>query len=182
MINKADLYLDAINRKCECSKFTGNHRSKELYKHIAFLGVKFILASYCKDADYKAMMQRFTMTEYVKGCMSMLTPKEFMQLFPITKTYNGAKNECKDYFSTMEFIHTLEQDEPIGDRKALESFLWGYWNWDINLFVAETYSLLTNLMNMRGKAGPLDKVMEDMPTFEIDDIHDVNLTHLRVVK
>lgn len=176
----AKLYIKAIIRLSERQMFEGREHYKEFMKRYITLGVKYFLASYgC--SDYTAMMARFNISEYIKAYMAQLTPKEFMQLFPINKTYDGAKNERKDYFSTMEFIRSLEQDKPIGGSKALESFLWEYWNWDINMFVAETYGLLNDIMNMRGQAGPLDKVMEDIPLLEISGTPASNLTHLHVV-
>jgi hypothetical protein len=58
--------------------------------------------------------------------MSQLTPREFMNIFPIDKTYDGERFECKDYFYTIKIVRALDQDAPIGDK--LDDLLWEYMN------------------------------------------------------
>lgn len=50
----------------------------------------------------------------------MLTPRQFMKIFPIEKRYSGHRDVTKDYFSTMEELKKIGMDTPIGAHtKAL---------------------------------------------------------------
>ena len=127
-------------------------------------GVKFINASRrtTDKTDVASAQRHFAFIEYIQILMSQLTPREFMQLFPIEKKYDGKKYECKDYFSTIDYIRKLDIDKPIGDKRALFDFLWEYQNWDIVEFTVEIFSSMDNLMHLQGKEGPIDKLIDDL--------------------
>ena len=55
-----------------------------------------------------------------------LTYKEFMQIFPIEKSYDGDKWECKDYFSTMDYLKDMDLDDVIGENAF--DLIWEYHN------------------------------------------------------
>ena len=61
--------------------------------------------------------------------MGTLKPKEFMELYPIPKEYDGHKYEIKDYFYTRDYIKGLEQENPIGTE--VFNLLWEYQNRDL---------------------------------------------------
>lgn len=58
--------------------------------------------------------------------MGQLTPYELAQMFPAEKRYDGEKYQCKDYFSSTEFLNSLE-DKPMGAEGAF-NFMWDYMN------------------------------------------------------
>lgn len=58
--------------------------------------------------------------------MGKLTPKEFMLVFPPTKTYNGNRFGSKDYYSTIRLLKEFRADEPLGDKAG--DFVFGYFN------------------------------------------------------
>lgn len=60
--------------------------------------------------DYQSM---FDTISIFKGILSLLTPNELLQTFPVTKRYDGAKYQCKDYFSTMDSLKGLDMDKPF---------------------------------------------------------------------
>lgn len=86
----------------------------------------------------------FDTVEMIKQNMALLTPAEFMNLFPLKKEYDGAKYGVKDYFTAREYIDKLDQDKPIGE--GIDSFLWEYWNTDITMFNVRCMAALSDLM------------------------------------
>ncbi|MVB11343.1 hypothetical protein CAFE_20560 [Caprobacter fermentans] len=133
-------------------------------KKIIVAGVKYINASRpTKDkADAEQAQGRMDLINCIQMFMARLTPKEFMQLFPIKKDYDGDRWGCKDYFYTMERIREMDQDKPIGGELELFNFLWDYWNWEIDEFLVESFSSMDALMHSKGKEGPMDMLMDGM--------------------
>ena len=142
----------------------GNAVEKRDTEKIIVSGVKYINASRPdKDkSDSESVQRRFAFIQSIDAFMCRITPKQFMQLFPLKKEYDGKRFECKDYFSAMEYIGNLDQDKPIGDGKKLFDFLWEYWNWDINEFFVEIFSTMDDLMHLQGKDGPTDKLIDGL--------------------
>jgi hypothetical protein len=67
--------------------------------------------------------------------MALLTPREFTNIFPIEKVYDGAKYETKDYFFTVQAIEKIGWDSVIDDD--IVEFLWDYTNIYVSLFLVE---------------------------------------------
>jgi hypothetical protein len=63
--------------------------------------------------DYHFM---FDTISIFKNILSLLTPTELLQTFPVTKRYDGKKYQCKDYFSTMEVFKELDMDKPFKEQ------------------------------------------------------------------
>lgn len=108
---------------------------------IAFCGIKYI----CSWRDVKRENKRlgveqqqtleeaqvtFQQIDAIFTVCGCLTLKNFVTTFPINKTYDGEKWECKDYFSTMEVLSKMDWDKPIG-RDELSELLWDYDNSDL---------------------------------------------------
>lgn len=105
------------------------------------------------EAEYN-----FQFAESIKAFMGSLTPKEFMTIFPIDKVYDGRKCGFKDYFSTMEYINTLEQDKPIGGE--IENFLWEYMNSTIHIFLVNLFGCVDDLRRLQGQPGMMEEFCE----------------------
>ena len=107
----------------------------------------------CGDADskYKIYYQS------ILSIMGAMTPREFMETFPVTKDFNGHKYGAKDYFSVMEGIKSqYPLDIPImfdGDdaHETMFMFLMNY----SNIHTDElTISIMMNISDMhRMKTG-----------------------------
>ena len=67
---------------------------------------------------------KFGLFELVNASISLLTPRELMQIFPPTKIYDGHKWQTKDYYSTIEAVSKWGIDKPIGTNVL--NFLWDY--------------------------------------------------------
>lgn len=78
-----------------------------------------------------------------------LTPNEILNLFPITKDFDGWKYECKDYFYTVEKLNEYNPDSPLGNR--LEDFLWDYVNDYTGDFIIDMMSTASDLRKFQGK-------------------------------
>jgi len=74
---------------------------------------------------------------YIEGLIGMieeLTPREFSQIFPIKKTYSGARYGEKDYFTTTDYIDSIGWDNRIPNGL---DFLTDYVNDDVRIIAAE---------------------------------------------
>lgn len=92
-----------------------------------------------------------------------LTPREFLRIFPLEKTYDGEKYECKDYFFSMEVINEYGIDRRI--ESAVE-FLFDYSNMITRKFLVHTTSVLDELMKEIGEKGFMDYFLEDLEDTE----------------
>ncbi|MCM1278485.1 MAG: hypothetical protein NC304_05880 [Robinsoniella sp.] len=101
----------------------------------------------------------------VCGC---LTLRNFVTTFPIDKTYDGAKWECKDYFSTMEVLSKMDWDKPIGKDELLE-LLWDYDNSDLRHAYVEFTTAMSAIYRAQTGKGIAETWCEDMeiPTYTV---------------
>ena len=57
---------------------------------------------------------KFRIYQPILSIMGKMTPREFIETFPITKDFRGHKYEMKDYFTVMECINAnYPMDKPI---------------------------------------------------------------------
>lgn len=154
--DKESLYLNAL-----CNKIA-EPDSPNKAKQISLLGVKYFNASRSTDKSQELLDAQLLLYHYIQTFMSQLTPREFMQIFPIEKDYDGDKSGCKDYFYTIKFIESIGFDAPIGMEKSLFRFLWEYHNWEIGVFVVCWISLLENAMIQQGIEPPIDKLFDSL--------------------
>ena len=91
--------------------------------------------------------------------IGILTPREFMRIFPIEKEYDGAKYEWKDYFYCMNYINEFGIDNKIGDKAP--DFLMEYWNWDINLYMVHWMGVVNRISMINGGKDIFLEFMEE---------------------
>lgn len=123
----------------------------EDYVPAIFLGVKSYATSQKDDESkhLKSLMSKHKSMKTLTNAMMLLTPRQFMNIFPITKTYDGAKYEIKDYFYVMDMINKKGIDTPIGDR--IIDFLWDYLNRDTNMFLVKLTGLTSDIAQANGQ-------------------------------
>ena len=80
--------------------------------------------------------------------MELLTFRQFVNLFPIEKRYDGEKYMCKDYFYVVEKLKKVDMDERIGDR--LQDLLWDYRNEQVNEFMINFLSAANRINKLNG--------------------------------
>jgi hypothetical protein len=105
-------------------------------KKFVFYGVTYI-QQLKKDEieDVEDLETILMLFQALEQAISKLTYREAMQMFPIIKDYSGHKFECKDYFSTMEYLQDKDLDMPIGDD--LDEFIWNYYNTKLMVFATK---------------------------------------------
>lgn len=89
--------------------------------------------------------------ESLLAVISLMTPREFIETFPVTKEFNGHKYGIKDYFSVMEEIrNNYPMDTPIMSNgedcsSTMLKFLMEYCNTYTDKL---TISIMLNIGNM----------------------------------
>lgn len=187
-------------------KLIADYPQSDIMK-IAFSGIKYI----CSLRDVRRESQRLG-TEYrqsleeaqatfqlidaiftVCGC---LTLRNFVTTFPIDKTYDGAKWECKDYFYTMDVLSKMDWDKPIG-RDELSELLWDYENTDLRHAYVEFTTAMSAIYRAQTGKGIAEKFFEErgVPVYTMDKetgimknnqtgdiIKPKKVSHLQIVK
>ena len=119
-----------------------------------------------KSENYEVLINRFQFVEVIKSLMMWLTPKRFVNIFPIKKTYNGKRYEIKDYFSTVQAINEHGWDELI---QAPTDFLWDFYNDEICEFMVNQMCLVSDIMRAHGQPGLLEQWAQEngVPIFRM---------------
>lgn len=129
---------------------------------VGLAGIKYICS--CRDVSrenvklgidepktLKQNQYRFQLIDSIFGVLGCLTLQNFVNTFPIDKTYDGEKWECKDYFFTMEVLSKMDWDKPIG-RDKLSELLWDYENEELrHAYIEFTTSASAILRAQTGK-------------------------------
>lgn len=162
-------YFMALNRllqKIEKCKNEQQTLDKETTIKLIFLSVKAFCAMKNDGLTMDEAEVRFNAMSDIMSYMALLTPTEFVQLFPIPKEYDGEKYCQKDYFSTMEMLKEYPVDEEIGEDKIME-FLMEYYNWDIIKFEVEKLSLMSYIRRLNGQKGVMEEFCSEngIPTY-----------------
>ncbi len=149
------LYLRAFAKVLKES-IASEAGERTLKLKVVFYGVKTIIHQ-PKSKSYKESVGEFQTISALKQVISELTLNEFMNLFPIKKDFKGYKYGIKDYFSTMEYVTTLDPNEPIRENALM--LLAEYMNDDIHRFFVKS---VTSLSDLRQHEGHIDMFEEYM--------------------
>lgn len=123
--------------------------------------------------DYKQSLEEsqvtFNLIDAIFTVMGYIKLKNLVITFPITKDFDGAKWECKDYFYTMDVLSKMDWDKPVG-RDNISDLLWDYQNDDLReAYVEFTCSMSAIYRSQTGK-GIAEQFCNDMgiPTYTIN--------------
>lgn len=147
---------------------------------IALCGIKYI----CSIRDIKRENDRlgtgyepsleeqqikFQLIDAIFTVCGYLTLRNFVTTFPIDKTYDGAKWECKDYFSTKEVLSKMDWDKPIG-RDELSELLWDYDNAELRHAYVEFTTTMSAIYRAQTGKGIAETWCDNMgiPTYTED--------------
>lgn len=131
-------------------------------KKLIFLGVKAFGGEYQKNHQRSKIHSCeeiewiYKRTNAVIKAIGLLTPKELVQLFPITKDFDGGKLGCKDYFWTADKIKAHSEDKPIGTKQDVADLLWDYVNKDTEWFFLNWDSSVMDLKTYCGEDAPYE--------------------------
>ena len=165
-------YLNSLLQAAEKNKELKieDYPQEDLMK-MACTGIKFI-CSLCnvrrenerlKTGYKQSLNESKALSQLIDAVFIMcghLKLKNFVTTFPISKEYDGAKWECKDYFYTMEVLSGMDWDKPIG-REELSELLWDYQNDDLrHAYIEYTCAMSAIFRSQTGK-GIAEKWCED---------------------
>lgn len=117
-------------------------RSKEETLKYVFYGVLYLGKRagkyHCRDKECFEIEARYKALKEIVTAAAELTPRDFLNLFPVDKKYDGEKYVWKDYFYTMRELQRFPMDEKIGDK--IIPFLEIYTNKHVFKFIV-SYSI-----------------------------------------
>lgn len=127
---------------------------------IIVAGVKYIALAKPDDhkQDYDWLTQALSVYMFTLGHMQDLTPAKLAEIFPATKTYDGDKYECKDYFYAKA---TLKKYTKFTNEFPSELFCWEYWNKDLGLFAVNAVMLIDALRALEGEPSIMEQFFEE---------------------
>lgn len=162
MVNKSEIYKRIFFTKVKEIVPKGDYVRDE-WKLLVFYGIK-----YFNCLDYRSTpsslgeaQERFELLDIIISFVGMLTPDEFMNIFPVTKKYDGWRCETKDYYSTMEHVNNLDRDELIIMQEEPLQFLYEYDNEDVFEFSVASMMEISNMRKWQGEKTPFEEFCEE---------------------
>src|SRR5699024_1205083 len=134
------------------------------HKKIIFWRVKTLGHGNQEYSNKENAEERLSLYRFVSDLIDRITPRQLINIFPITKDYDGHKYEMKDYFYAMDKCKEYGLDKPIGDSF---DFLWDYCNRDIGSFVVNYLSTLSDVTKRTTGQGLMETYLAEagIPTY-----------------
>ena len=138
-------YLDMAKKALNKIGITENITDRWALRQFAYCQARFLSLTSIEHKDephtlddYRFLFRGISAFE---GMLSLMTPTELLQTFPVTKRYDGAKYQCKDYFSAIESLKGLDMEKPFKEQGIdMMKILYDYQNrWIDNIVI---YSML----------------------------------------
>ena len=149
--------LEEWHKAYEKSKDT-----KSYIKKLIIYGIK-LMNTTIQDSEYispKDIEYNIKFADLIKNLMATISPKEFINLFPLDKNYNGDKYGMKDYFYSMEYIDKLDKNDPIGEN--IMEFLLEYQNSQITNFNLKVIKNISALRKFNGERSLAEEFADDV--------------------
>ena len=131
-----------------CKAFSDFDGSLEARRKIIYYTVKYFNVIDIELFTGEDLERLLTLRGGMMEVMSQITPADLITIFPISKTYDGAKYEMKDYYSAMEAVNAHGLHERFKTADNARELLWEYWNRDIRLYQVKLMSVISG-MNQR---------------------------------
>jgi len=112
---------------------------------------------------------KFQLIDAIFTILGCLTLRNFVTTFPITKDFDGAKWESKDYFFTMDVLSEMDWDKPIG-RDNISELLWDYMNDDLRHAYIEFTAAMSAIYRAQTGKGIAEQWCEEhgIGTYTVD--------------
>ena len=146
-------YIDSSDTMFELKRKHEDDFFKMLYLSIKLCG----LEDY-KILDGDEIEDEFQRIMIIEEMVGLMTPREFMRMFPIEKDYDGEKYQVKDYFYCIDYINEFGIDNHIGSNAS--DFLMEYWNWDVNEYMVYCMGLVNRMYKLHGGRDVLLELFE----------------------
>ena len=102
----------------------------------------------------------FNIIDALFGIIGRIMLKNLIKIFPIDKTYDGDKWDCKDYFFTMNVLKEKGLDNAVG-RDGVFDLMWDYMNKDLREFTVFFMSCMSAMYKKQTGVGIAEKFCED---------------------
>ena len=164
-------YYTALEKSCKGREGKICDLPQDELAKIGFAGIKYICTMRDVARENRRLgidegrtlaeeQVRFQVIDGIFTILGCLTLRNFVNTFPIDKTYDGEKWQCKDYFSTMEVLSTMGWDMPIG-RDELSELLWDYDNEDLRHAYIEFTTAMSAIYRAQTGKGIAEQFCED---------------------
>lgn len=147
---------------------------------VALCGVKYIKYAIEIDAinhgldstyqtPFEVKQNSFNLIDAIFGIIGRIKLKNLIKIFPIDKTYDGDKGDCKDYFFTMDVLKEKGLDNAVG-RDDVFDLMWDYMNKDLREFTVFYMSCMSAMYRQQTGVVIAEKFCEDngIGTYTID--------------
>ena len=170
-VNKCEIwhriFNDAMQKNLSINNSKNSLDESDIVK-IVVAGVKHIsqisVSDHKRDADW--LHTEFACYRLTAMCMELLSPSKLAEIFPASKTYDGERFGCKDYFSAVE---VLRQHTEFSKEYTADNFCWEFWNHELGLFAVNAISLVDALNALDGRPSVLETFMPDLPKYYMRD-------------
>ena len=135
------------------------NKTRNIYKCI-WSGIKYFARFNYNITDYSELVKAFMGYEYIKELIKLITFEQFVKLFPIEKSFDGYKWECKDYWSTMDYLNKHNLKDFIGEN--VDDLLNNYYNSDIINFCVIQMLVYDRIARMQGKLGLMEQFLNEV--------------------
>lgn len=141
---------------------------QDILKKAAYAAVQFINLS-CEDDKYVAEKTKevYDWIQMALQYLGALTLENLVQIFPITKDYDGEKWFCKDYFSTIADLQKYDWKKPIGADNVYK-FLWDYHNDDLGEFTVHYTSVVSAMYREQTGKSMVEQFLDEVLCDEDD--------------
>ena len=109
--------------------------------------------------DPETASENYSVAQAAMKLLADVTPRMLLQVFPVTKTYDGDKWQSKDYFFTMRALEEYGLDKPLGEN--VFHVLWDYMNPHVSDFMVWHMEALSDVRVAQGGKDPLVEWMEE---------------------
>lgn len=163
-------YHNTVSSLFEKYKSIDEWSQDELMK-VALCGVKYI--NYAIDIDainhrldstyqtpFEVKQNSFNLIGAIFGIIGRIKLKNLIKIFPIDKTYDGDKWDCKDYFFTMNVLKEKGLDNAVG-RDGVFDLMWDYMNKELREFTVFYMSCMSAMYKQQTGVGFAEKFCED---------------------
>lgn len=140
---------------------------------LVLYGVKYV-AAYREfvDKPFKDLHEvefQFALHDEILSYMEKLTYRQFVNLFPIEKRYDGEKYMCKDYFYIMDRLKEVDMDGQICE--GIYKLLWDYTHVEVSWFMLGLFSTASDLRKVNGEKGIMEEWIDEnnIPSYTINE-------------
>ena len=109
--------------------------TKAVYNGVRLLNIQYRQLSNAEFVPVDVWHMTLQSYKGLETLMSLMTPEEIIRTFPITKTYDGKRWQCADYFSSLNLFADISMNLSLFIQgKQPFDILFGYQNPHICMF------------------------------------------------